>query len=208
MIAAHVVNSREDHLSKNIVQRRGEYRVRRKRWLSCARRATSERVRFWRFVLALLMSVGIGIGGLAAAPNSPQDITGKWTYRSFHNNKNLVTDNDQTALGLFFAEATFTFDVAADNTLRGTIDWSGGGLDLHGSVQPAASGAPLTVQIVGMGRAGTATQDWQYDYFGYLAHTWPRGVGQVPALVGSVIRAKPHNGAPAGYVASFVAVQQ
>ncbi|ESZ51044.1 hypothetical protein X731_03720 [Mesorhizobium sp. L2C054A000] len=134
-------------------------------------------------------------------------MTGKWTYRSFHNNKKLVTDNDQTALGLFFAEATFTFDVAADNTLTGTIDWSGGGLDLHGSVQPVASGAPLTVQIVGTGRPGTATQDWEYDYFGYLAHTWPQGVGQVPALVGSVIRAKPHNGAPAGYVASFIAVQ-
>ncbi|MER9395429.1 MULTISPECIES: hypothetical protein [unclassified Mesorhizobium] len=171
-------------------------------------RGSSPRIAFWRLMLAICMSVGIGIGTLAAAPNTPQEITGKWTYRSFHNNKNLVTDNDQTALGLFFAEATFTFDVSADNTLKGTIDWNGGGLDLHGSVQPAASGAPLTVQIVGIGRPGTGTQDWEYDYFGYLARSWPQGVGQVPALVGSVIRAKPHNGAPAGYVASFIAVQQ
>jgi len=41
-----------------------------------------------------------------------------------------------------------------------------------------------------------------------LAHTWPNGIDQVPALVGSVIRAKPHNGSPAGVVASFIAVKQ
>jgi hypothetical protein len=34
------------------------------------------------------------------------------------------------------------------------------------------------------------------------------GVNQVPALVGSVIRAEPHGSAPAGYVASFIAVKQ
>jgi len=33
-------------------------------------------------------------------------------------------------------------------------------------------------------------------------------VDQVPALVGTVIRAKPHNGEAAGYVASFIAVKQ
>jgi hypothetical protein len=30
----------------------------------------------------------------------------------------------------------------------------------------------------------------------------------VPALVGTVIRAKPHGTSPAGYVASFVAVKR
>ena len=49
---------------------------------------------------------------------------------------------------------------------------------------------------------------WEYDYHGHLAHQWPNGVNQVPALVGTVIRAKPHGAAPAGYVASFVAVRQ
>jgi hypothetical protein len=34
------------------------------------------------------------------------------------------------------------------------------------------------------------------------------GINQIPALVGNVIRAKPHNGAPAGYVATFIAVKQ
>ena len=45
-----------------------------------------------------------------------------------------------------------------------------------------------------------------------LLHGWPEAkelwANQVPALVGSVIRAKPHDGAPAGFVASFIAVKQ
>ena len=93
-----------------------------------------------------------------------------------------------TALSLFFAEATFTFTVSADDLLSGTIDWNGGGLDLKGTIQPAGAGSPLTVQIVGLGRPGTQTDNWEYDYFGYLAHSWPNGVGQVPVLVGSVLK--------------------
>jgi hypothetical protein len=46
-----------------------------------------------------------------------------------------------------------------------------------------------------------------YDYDGVLAYHWPDGVNQTPAIVGSVIRVKPHDGAPAGYVASFIAVK-
>jgi len=39
---------------------------------------------------------------------------------------------------------------------------------------------------------------------------WPEGVDQRQTLVGSVIRAKPHDGesSPAVYVASFIAVKQ
>jgi hypothetical protein len=44
------------------------------------------------------------------------------------------------------------------------------------------------------------------DLTGSVAHHWPDGVDQVAALVGSVIRAKPHGSAPAGHVASFIAV--
>jgi hypothetical protein len=86
----------------------------------------------------------------------------------------------------------------------------GGGyaLDLEGTIRPASEGVPATIEIAGRGRAGTPTDGWEYDYFGFLAHQWPKGVNQVPALVGTVIRAKPHDGAPAGYVASFVAVKQ
>jgi hypothetical protein len=55
-----------------------------------------------------------------------------------------------------------------------------------------------------MGRQGTPTDGWEYDYVGYLASTWPNGIGQVPAIVGTVIRAKPHGQSKAGFVASFV----
>jgi hypothetical protein len=62
---------------------------------------------------------------------------------------------------------------------------------------------------------GTGTVDdepWVYDYTGWLIPAWPNGVGQVPAIVGSVIRTIPHSAgpgktAPAGEVASFYAVR-
>jgi hypothetical protein len=148
---------------------------------------------------------------LAAASGS-QGLAGKWTYRSFHNNPAPVTDDEKTAaekaLALIFAEAVFTFEIPTSTTLKGAIDWPGGGLDLQGTIQPDPAGGAPVVTIVGTGRPGTGTAGWEYDYHGQLAHQWPNGVGQVPALVGTVIRAKPHNGAPAGYVASFIAVKR
>jgi hypothetical protein len=135
-------------------------------------------------------------------------LDGKWTYRSFHNNPDLIGDDTQKALDLYFAEAVFTFEIPSPTTLTGTIDWGSGGLDLQGTITPASAGAPLAVAIVGTGRPKSPTAGWEYDYHGYLAYQWPNGVKQVPALVGSVIRAKPHGSAPAGYVASFIAVKQ
>jgi hypothetical protein len=76
------------------------------------------------------------------------------------------------------------------------------------TILPGSGGAPLTVHTIGTGPAGTQTEGWEHDYHAHAAHTWPSGVNQVPALVGSVIRAKPHGSAPAGYVASFIAVRQ
>jgi hypothetical protein len=135
------------------------------------------------------------------------DIGGKWTYRSFHNDPAPVDGDPNKALGLIFAEAVFTFEIAYTE-LKGAIDWDGGGLDLKGTVQPASGSVPLWVKIVGTGRAGTDTAGWEYDYNACLAYEWPNGIKQVPALVGTVIRAKPHGTAPAGYVASFIAVKQ
>jgi hypothetical protein len=157
---------------------------------------------------ALAQASTSAVGSAAAATLS---LTGKWTYRSFHNRPALVTDDPKTAaekaLALIFAEAVFTFEIPSSTILQGAIDWPGGGLDLQGIVRPDATGTPV-VEIVGTGRPGTGTEGWEYDYHGQLAYQWPNGVNQVPALVGSVIRAKPHDGAPAGYVASFIAVKQ
>lgn len=134
-------------------------------------------------------------------------LAGKWTYRSFHNRPALVGDNKQAAFDLIFAEAVFTFEISG-TSLKGAIDWDGGGLDLKGQVRPASGQAPLSVTIVGTGRPKSSTDGWEYDYRGSLAYRWPNGIDQVPALVGTVIRAKPHSGEPAGYVASFIAVKQ
>jgi|SRR5262245_19677318 len=136
-------------------------------------------------------------------------IAGKWTYRSFINRSDLVGDDANRALALIFGEGIFTFELPTSTTLKGALDMGGNFvLDLEGTLSPAAPTAPLTLAMVGTGRAKSPTDGWQYDYHGYLAFRWPNGVNQVPALVGSVIRAKPHNGAAAGFVASFIAVKQ
>jgi hypothetical protein len=148
----------------------------------------------------------------SARAQSSSVLAGKWTYRSFHNDPAPVADDPDTAaqkaLALIFAEAVFTFEIPTETTLKGALDWPGGGLDLQGTISPDTAGAGPLVAIVGTGRPGTGTAGWEYDYRGQLAYQWRNGVRQVPALVGSVIRAKPHGGAPAGYVASFIAVKR
>jgi hypothetical protein len=135
-------------------------------------------------------------------------VAGKWTYRSYVNSPALVTDAD-SALALIFGQGIFTFETTPSLAVSGTFDMGGGlVLDMKGALRPPAGAAPLTLELVGSGRAGTRTEGWQYDYHAFMAHRWPNGVGQVPALVGSVIRAKPHDGNPAGFVASFIAVRQ
>ncbi len=135
------------------------------------------------------------------------EIAGKWTYRSFRNDPKPVTGDAQTALGLFFAEAEFRFEVVSNTTFKGVIDWGSGGLDLSGTMRAGGEDTPTAFAITGVGRPGSQTEGWEYDYNGCVAYKWPYGVNQVPALVGSLIRAKPHGDAPAGYVASFVAVK-
>ena len=138
-----------------------------------------------------------------------QSLAGKWTYRSFLNDPVQVLADPNPGdrlLSLLFAEAVFTFQIPDDTALTGAIDWDGGGLDLQGKVSDE-DGA-VSVEITGSGRTGTDTANWEYDYRAALAFQWPDGVNQVPAIVGTVIRAKPHNGAPAGVTASFIAVRQ
>lgn len=136
------------------------------------------------------------------------DIAGNWTYRSFRNDP-TPTDGDPDKLAaLLFAEAEFRLQVDDSGNITGVIDWGSGGLDLKGTIRVTAGGGPLTVDMIGTGRPGSQTDGWQYDYYAYGAHEWPNGVNQVPALVGSVLRAKPHGSAPAGYSASFIAVKK
>lgn len=133
-------------------------------------------------------------------------LSGVWTYRSYRNVATLVDGDKDKALALIFGEGIYTLDQPTQTTLRGTLDMGGGYvLDVQGTVTQAA---PRSIAVAGIGREGTPTAGWEYDYNATLAYTWPDGVNQVPALVGSVIRAKPHDGAPAGVVTSFIAVRQ
>ena len=136
------------------------------------------------------------------------DLVGKWTYRSFINDPAPVGSDPQKALALIFAEAEFTFEAVSDTKFKGVIDWGSGGLDLSGTIEHGSPDMPVAFAIKGLGRPGSQTNGWEYDYNGCVAYKWPDGVGQVRALVGSLVRAKPHNGEPAGYTASFVAVRK
>lgn len=146
-----------------------------------------------------------------AAPIKTRNVfAGKWTYRSYLNRPDVMVNGDaQKALSLVFGEGVFTIDDGDPKVIRGNLDMGGGYvLDLRGSIKAAVGAAPAIAQIRGIGRPSTPTDNWEYDYQGYLAWTWPDGVAQIPAIVGTVVRAKPHGTAKAGIVASFIAAKQ
>jgi hypothetical protein len=133
---------------------------------------------------------------------------GVWTYRSFLNNP-IPVGNDPTKLeALLFAEAVWTVKDAPATVFEGELSFGPDNvMDLSGVVTPAYEGVAARAHIVGKGRTGTSTEQLFYDYDGSLTEHWPNGVNQVPAITGSVIRIRPHDGQPAGLVASFIAVK-
>jgi hypothetical protein len=158
-------------------------------------------------VMVLSLSLG-SAASYAQSDGKTNPIAGQWTYRSFRNSTDLVNGDAAKALALIFGEGTFTFKTPSLESLEGTLDMGGGYiLDIQGTVQPDAKAGNYTVIAAGHGRPGTPTAGWEYDYHAELAYHWPNGVNQIPALLGSVIRAKPHDGGAAGYVASFIAVR-
>jgi hypothetical protein len=135
-------------------------------------------------------------------------LTGKWTYRSTRNDPGLVGDDAARALALIFGEGVFDFRAEGKTRFGGVLDMGPGyRLSLAGTLEPGSD--PVRFAIVGTGVAGTPTAGWRYDYRGALAYSWPEAVGQVPSLVGTVIRVKAHGpNSPAGVTASFIAVRQ
>ena len=131
--------------------------------------------------------------------------TGDWTYRSFNN----VVAPVQKLDDILFGEGQMqlrTDDAGAlrESTLSFGEDYP---MNIQGAIVDSGPGAPPTVKLTAYGVAGTKTAGWVYSYIGSLAPTWPYGVNQVTAIVGTVIRVVPHDGKPAGVVASFVAVK-
>ncbi len=167
----------------------------------------------------------------AANANADATIAGKWTYRSYRNRPDIIVNADAEpavkalsaiygdqvettnaavrALSLVFGEGVMTFDPPAGNSLSGNLDMGGGFvLDLKGTIQSQAGTGVVTLEIFGTGRDKTPTENWEYDYKAFMTPKWPNGINQIPAFVGTVIRAKPHGAAQAGAVASFVAIKQ
>jgi hypothetical protein len=141
-----------------------------------------------------------------AGAQKADGVTGTWLYRSFINETTPVAGDAGKALGLIFGEGVLR--IAADDIgqLKGTIEFGDDYvLDISGRLQQGAG--PSTIVLRGTGRLGTGTAGWLYDYQAFPAPTWPRGVDQKPALVGSVIRTVQHGGGRAGFTASFIAVK-
>jgi len=135
-------------------------------------------------------------------------LAGSWMYRSYLNNPDPVGGDPQKAADSIFGEGVFTLATPTDATVTGTFDMGGDYvLDLEGQVTPNADGG-LTFEMAGVGRAGTPTAGWEYDYHATTAYLWPAGVDQIPSLVGTVLRARPHGSGQAGVTASFVAVRR
>jgi hypothetical protein len=150
-------------------------------------------------------------GGMfnAARPSPQTSLDGKWTYRSYFNRPEMMVGDDaKKALSLLFGEGVMTLAVSQGGKVTGTFDMGDNYvLDLSGTV--ATSGGETVIRLIGPGRPNTPTAGWEYDYAGTLAYTWPTGVDQIPAIVGTVLRAKPHGpNAPAGVTTSFMAVKQ
>jgi hypothetical protein len=88
-------------------------------------------------------------------------LAGKWTYRSYINSTDLVSDGDG-ALALIFGQGVFTFVTPSSTTVQGTLDMGSGlVLDLQGTVEAGGGNAPAIIAIVGTGRAGTPTDGWE-----------------------------------------------
>jgi hypothetical protein len=96
---------------------------------------------------------------------------------------------------------TMTLRTPSRTTVVGTFDMSGGYvLHLKGTISTGSGGRP-SLHIAGIGRPKHADRGLGIRLRGRHGQKWPNGVNQVPAFTGSVIRAKPHNGQPAGIVA-------
>ena len=142
--------------------------------------------------------------------HSESPFTGDWIYRSFLNVDTLPLEGLD---GFLFGEGKLALRVDAQGRFVDSgFDFGPGyPMRVEGRVEGKGTsptqGHPATARFTAHGVEGTRTAGWIYQYVGYYAPTWPQGVDQVPSILGSVIRVVPHGSAPAGVVASFVAVR-
>jgi len=140
------------------------------------------------------------------------ELSGAWTYRSFHNVEATLPPSEPLGNRLLFGQGELVFDnVISQDDVKGQLAFrsnppraSDARLELRGRIE---HGTPNRIRMRGVGVPGTSAEGWIYDYVGFIAPEWPDGVNQRPAIVGTVIRSVAHAAeSPAGVVASFVAV--
>lgn len=151
---------------------------------------------------------------------------GTWTYRSFINTPQFNATADEVLLvtGDLILEVggevegvvrtSAGLDLDCGNKISGKQSFHNGvsvSLTVSGT---AKSGKPPTIRFRTTGVEGTPTAGWIYDFIGYLAPFWPKGEGQRPTIVGTVIRTVQHMSLvggevrPAGVTLSFIAVSR
>jgi hypothetical protein len=163
-----------------------------------------------RGVLGVFSAASLGGFALGRDAQSAEDVVdpvvGTWTYRSLLNDPDINKPfND-----LKFAAADLIFEKSAFGKLSGKLSFGTDYLKLTGA---ASYGNPFALRFEGVGATSGTIENgkpWIYDYQGYLVPSWPNGVDQRPAIVGSVIRMVTHSDgqAKAGFVASFIAVRR
>jgi hypothetical protein len=132
-------------------------------------------------------------------------LNGSWAYRSLLNDTDWKLPFDQ----LRFASAVMDLKTFGKDSISGILYWAKNptqGLMIAGKYY--YQGTTICYSLVGNGTAALGTPGWQYDYKGYIAPQWSNGVKQADVLVGGTIRVKPHNGAPAGQVATTYMVRR
>jgi hypothetical protein len=126
---------------------------------------------------------------------------GSWTYRSFVNNPDPTVDFNT----IRFGQGELVIEAFAPGGFTGRLVFAEG---VHLNLTGASSfGNPFAVRFQGTGDSGPVA-GWIYDYVGYLVPAWPNGVNQRPVIVGAAVRTVPHDGAPAGFVATWFAVKR
>ncbi|MFB7469704.1 hypothetical protein [Kitasatospora sp. NPDC056184] len=133
------------------------------------------------------------------------ELTGTYTYRSFLELPDPVDDFNR----LRFAQAELRLVAEQDGTVGGELILSDPGeepaivMEMTGR---ASASSRVSFTLSGRGRPPIA--DFHYEYDGSVLRHWETGIDQRMVLAGTVLRAEPHGGAPAGQTASFLAVRR
>ncbi len=142
------------------------------------------------------------------------NLTGYYTFRSFHNKPAPVNDFNQ----IKFEEAELFLIMKFDDTFTGTISFPAEFGSKEKRFMDIKEGRTTfeksctILDFTAQGRPNTSIFDYEYNYSCTVTHSWESGLEQRLCLTGTVLRNKDHGTgdqiAKAGETASFVAVKK